>query len=189
MSLPRGKRPAGRPEDDAQGVTSAEGNGVDTVEPTTSVAVDFSIEDDLAATWDTTRIERLVASIVAREFQAGGRFGLSLHLVSDASIQALNAEHRAKDAATDVLSFPLHEAEQDFVLPPDEPVNLGDVVVSYPRAVEQADEYGHSIEREVAYLVAHGVLHVLGYDHEVEAEREQMRQLEEEALRPLGFTR
>ena len=63
------------------------------------------------------------------------------------------------------------------------------MVISYPRAVAQADEYGHSVEREVAYLVAHGVLHVLGYDHEEEAERERMRRKEEEALQPLGFTR
>jgi probable rRNA maturation factor len=63
------------------------------------------------------------------------------------------------------------------------------VVVSYPRAVAQAEEYGHSVERELAYLVAHGVLHVLGYDHEVEAEQRVMRQKEEEALQPLGFTR
>jgi len=99
----------------------------------------------------------------------------------------LNAEHRARDSATDVLSFPLYEPW--FVLPPGEPAHLGDVVVSYPRATAQAEEYGHSIEREVAYLVAHGVLHVLGYDHEEEHERLRMRQKEEEALRPLGFTR
>ena len=110
-----------------------------------------------------------------------------MHLVGDATIQQLNAEHRHIDSVTDVLSFPL--AEPDFVLPDEEPVNLGDVVISYPRAVAQAHDYGHSVEREVAYLVAHGVLHVLGFDHEDESEREQMRQKEEEALRPLGFTR
>jgi probable rRNA maturation factor len=76
-----------------------------------------------------------------------------------------------------------------FVLPPDQPPHLGDVVVSYPRAVEQATDFGHSLDRELGYLVAHGVLHVLGYDHEEEADRRRMRQKEEEALRPLGFTR
>ena len=129
----------------------------------------------------------LVDSIVARELPGVTDYVVSLHLVGDASIRALNAEHRQKDSATDVLSFPLHAP--GFVLPPGAPVHLGDVVVSYPRAVEQAAEYGHSVEREVAYLVAHGVLHVLGYDHEEEAERLIMRQKEEEALRPLGFTR
>jgi probable rRNA maturation factor len=74
-------------------------------------------------------------------------------------------------------------------MPPDQPVSLGDVVVSHPRAIEQAVEFGHSPDREIAYLVAHGVLHVLGYDHEVDADRARMRQREEEALRPLGFIR
>jgi probable rRNA maturation factor len=149
--------------------------------------VDFSVEDGIAATWDEPRITSLVASIVARELPAMAECVVSLHLVSDATIRALNTEHRAHDAVTDVLSFPL--SEPDFVLPEGEPVNLGDVVISYPKAVAQADEYGHSAEREVAYLVAHGVLHVLGYDHEEEPERERMRRKEEEALQPLGFTR
>ena len=92
--------------------------------------------------------------------------------------------------STDVLSFPLHDPNgMRFVLPPDQPAHLGDVVVSLPRAAEQAHDFGHSLDREIGYLVAHGVLHVLGYDHEEEADRRRMRQKEEEALRPLGFTR
>jgi probable rRNA maturation factor len=149
--------------------------------------VDFEVEDGIAAVWDEPRIASLVATLVSRELPATQDYVLSLHLVSDSTIRGLNAEHRARDAVTDVLSFPL--LEPGFVLPVGEPVNLGDVVVSYPRAVAQADEFGHSVEREVAYLVAHGVLHVLGYDHEEEAERERMRHKEEEVLQPLGFVR
>jgi probable rRNA maturation factor len=149
--------------------------------------VDFSVEDGVAATWDGPRITALIASIVARERPADADYVIAVHLVGDHTIQQLNAEHRHADSVTDVLSFPL--AEAGFVLPEGEPVNLGDVVISYPRAVAQADEYGHSVEREVAYLVAHGVLHVLGYDHEDDVERERMRHKEEEALQPLGFTR
>jgi probable rRNA maturation factor len=151
------------------------------------LSVDFSVEDGVDATWDESRISSLVASIVAGELPAIGDYVLSVHLVSDATIRALNSEHRGLDVVTDVLSFPLYAPE--FVLPDAEPVELGDVVISYPRAATQADEYGHSIEREVAYLVAHGVLHVLGYDHEEASERERMRRKEEEALQPLGFTR
>jgi probable rRNA maturation factor len=151
------------------------------------LSVEFSIEEGLDAAWDEPRITALIDSIVMREVPAATDYLLSVHLVSEAAIRTLNAEHRAIDSATDVLSFSLYEG--DFVLPPGEPVHLGDVVVSYPRAVEQAGEYGHSVERELAYLVAHGVLHVLGYDHEIESERLQMRQKEEEALGPLGFTR
>jgi probable rRNA maturation factor len=151
------------------------------------LTVEFSVEDGLEAAWDESRLSQLVSDIIARELSPDHDYVLSLHFVGDEAIRALNAEHRAKDAATDVLSFPLLEG--DFVVPPGEPVHLGDVVVSYPRAVAQAEDYGHSVEREVAYLVAHGVFHVLGYDHEEESERLRMRAKEEEALRPLGFTR
>ena len=151
------------------------------------MTVDFFIDDGLGARWDEPRLSTLITSIVARERPHLVDFVIGLHLVNDATIQELNATHRGKDAPTDVLSFPLESP--GFVLPPGERVNLGDVVVSYPTAVAQAEEYGHPLERELAYLVAHGVLHVLGYDHEVESEQRVMRQKEEEALQPLGFTR
>jgi probable rRNA maturation factor len=152
--------------------------------------IEFSIEGGLGARWDQARIRSLVRSIVARELPDAQHTTISLHLVSDETIRALNAEHRGKDVHTDVLSFPLHDPNgMRFVLPPDQPAHLGDVVVSQPRAAEQAREFGHSLDREIGYLVAHGVLHVLGYDHDEEADRRRMRQKEEEALRPLGFTR
>lgn len=150
------------------------------------VQTEFSCEDG-EGHWDQARMRALVSGIVARELPDAADVVISLHLLSDPTIQALNAEHRKTDAATDVLSFPLHEP--GFVLPPDAPVHLGDVVVSYPRAVEQAREFGHSVDREIGYLVAHGVLHVLGYDHEDESDQLRMRQKEEEALQPLGLTR
>jgi probable rRNA maturation factor len=151
------------------------------------LTVEFSVEEGLEARWDEGRITSLVNSIVDGELHQVVDSTVSLHLVSDQTIHTLNRQHRAIDRPTDVLSFPL--LSERFVVPPDEPVHLGDVVISYPRAVAQAVEYGHSIDREVAYLVAHGVLHVLGYDHEQETERLRMREKEEEALRPLGLTR
>jgi probable rRNA maturation factor len=151
--------------------------------------IEFAVEEGLDGTWDQPRISALVQSIVQRE-HGEHDFAISLHLVGDDSIRALNSEHRGLDAHTDVLSFPLHDPNgMRFVLPPDQPAHLGDVVVSYPRAVEQAGEFGHSVDRELGYLVAHGVLHVLGYDHEQPDERRVMRQKEEEALAPLGFIR
>jgi probable rRNA maturation factor len=154
------------------------------------IDIDFSSEDGVAAEWDEVRIGALVREIVSRELPADGQYRISLHLVGDETIRALNAEHRGKDVHTDVLSFPLHDPDgMRFVLPPDQPAHLGDVVISHPRAAEQAHEFGHSLDRELGYLVAHGVLHVLGYDHEVDADRRRMRAKEEEALRPLGFTR
>jgi probable rRNA maturation factor len=153
------------------------------------VAVEFAVEDTLGASWDQMRIDALVRSLIEPELRRSD-YRVSLHLVSDETIRALNQELRGKDAHTDVLSFPLHDPNgMRFVLPPGEPVNLGDVVVSYPRAVDQASQFGHSVDRELGYLVAHGVLHLLGYDHEEDAERRVMRRKEEEALSPLGFTR
>jgi probable rRNA maturation factor len=154
--------------------------------PEVSVAVDFF---DECGSWDGQHIEAVVRWIVSTELGSGD-YAIAVHLVDDDAIRALNAEHRGIAAATDVLSFSLHDASNSaFVVPPGQPVNLGDIVVSHPRAVAQAAEYGHSVDRELAYLVAHGVLHVLGYDHEDEAERLVMRQKEEEALAPLGLTR
>ena len=155
-----------------------------------TIDVEFSVENGLAGKWDEARIRTLVRAIVSRELPEAQHAVISLHLVGDDTIRALNREHRGKDAHTDVLSFPLHDPNgMRFVLPPDQPAHLGDVVVSLPRAAEQARDFGHSLDRELGYLVAHGVLHVLGYDHEEEADRRRMRQKEEEALRPLGFTR
>jgi probable rRNA maturation factor len=155
-----------------------------------NLGVEFSVESGLNARWDEPRIGELVRSIARNEFPRGGEYAISLHLVSEDTIRTLNAEHRDTDAHTDVLSFPLHDPSgMRFVLPPNQPVNLGDVIVSYPTAVSQAEDFGHSVDREIAYLVAHGVLHVLGYDHEDESDRRRMRQQEEGALRPLGFTR
>jgi probable rRNA maturation factor len=152
--------------------------------------IEFCVEGGLGAGWDEARIGTLVRSILARELPEAQHSTISLHLVSDETIRALNAEHRGQDVHTDVLSFPLHDPnDMRFVLPPDQPAHLGDVVVSRPRAAAQAREFGHSLDREIGYLVTHGVLHVLGYDHAEEADRQRMRQKEEEALRPLGFTR
>jgi probable rRNA maturation factor len=153
------------------------------------VVVGFAVEDGLEARWDEPRIGALVRSVMAAELPPDN-YVIDLHLVSDGAIRALNAAHRGLDAPTDVLSFPLHDpGGVHFVIPPGEATNLGDVVISYPRAVAQALEFGHSTDREVGYLVAHGVLHVLGYDHVEPADRQRMRQREEEALRPLGFIR
>jgi probable rRNA maturation factor len=128
----------------------------------------------------------LVRSVAERCLAADGLTGLyqlSITIVSDQRIRELNAEHRGLDAVTDVLSFPLQADDgASFVLPPTAPTHLGDVVVALGRAAEQAEEYGHSLERELAYLTVHGVLHLLGYDHEADDDREAMRAREEEVL-------
>jgi probable rRNA maturation factor len=151
--------------------------------------VDIEPGLNLDVEWDRPTIERLVHSLVERHLPPG-EYTLGLHLVGDQTIRELNQEHRAKDARTDVLSFPLHDPSgMRFVLPPGQAINLGDVVVAYPRVLAQAADFGHSVARELGYLVAHGVLHILGFDHAREADRHRMRQAEEEALTALGLTR
>lgn len=136
------------------------------------------------------RLLRDLSLTVLRAEGIDAPFGVSLHFVDDDEIRGLNAAHRGIDRPTDVLSFSLaDDAAPHFVLPPNEPRELGDVVISYPRAVEQAREYGHSIERELGYLVAHGLLHILGHDHEDEYEQAAMRSREEAALSAVGLTR
>jgi probable rRNA maturation factor len=135
---------------------------------------------------------RTVCENVLRGEGIHGACLLTVAIVTDEEIHRLNLEHRQVDRPTDVLSFSLVDPTLDvwgFVTPPGEPRELGDVVVSYPRVLAQAEEYGHSPARELAYLVAHGLLHILGHDHEEEAERAVMRRREEAALAPVGLTR
>ncbi|NHM27341.1 rRNA maturation RNase YbeY [Desulfofundulus sp. TPOSR] len=112
---------------------------------------------------------------------------VSLVFVDDEYIHRLNREYRGVDRPTDVLSFALQEGEP--MPEAGEETLLGDVVISLETARRQSEEYGHSFEREVAFLVAHGVLHLLGYDHQTEEEGREMREKEEAILARLGLSR
>ena len=134
---------------------------------------------------------------------------LELLFVSQEEIRALNARERGVDRVTDVLSFPAMDLErgapiyaeehgecvepiayeENGVLVESERLYLGSVVICKERAKEQAEEYGHSLEREIGYLTVHGALHCLGYDHETEEERAQMREIEERVMQKLGLRR
>ena len=92
---------------------------------------------------------------------------VSVTFCDNAYIKELNKEHRDKDSATDVLSFPMYDfASDDEEIPEDEPLLLGDIVISIERAKEQAKEIGNTFLEEIAFLVIHSMLHLLGYDHE-----------------------
>ncbi len=108
---------------------------------------------------------------------------LSLSFVGDAEIRALNRDHRGKDKPTDVLSFPLFEAGEPH---PGERL-LGDVVISVETARRQAAEYDATLEAEVNRLLIHGVLHVMGHDHEEAAEQERMRAEERRLAEAIGL--
>jgi probable rRNA maturation factor len=114
---------------------------------------------------------------------------VSLVLADDAYIHELNRQYRGKDCPTDVLSFALNEGNEPEILDgPDENL-LGDIIISLETAERQAQEFGHSLERELAYLTVHGMLHLLGYDHETEQDRTEMRTEEEFVLSQLGINR
>ena len=121
---------------------------------------------------------------------------IDVTIVDGETIRQMNAEYRDKDAVTDVLSFPMYdfyngEAQEELEYDPEiDKVMLGDMILNYDRAVEQAADFGHSPERECGFLTVHSVLHLLGYDHEREEDdRLLMRGKEEENLTALGLVR
>lgn len=138
---------------------------------------------------------------------------LDLSIVSNEEIQVLNRDYRGLDKPTDVLSFALTEVTSEFDVDfahldlteeaeetedleetefEDEeaiPQHLGDIIISYPRAQEQAQDYGHSLDRELAFLAVHGFLHLNGYDHQTEEEAQEMFKIQEEVLTTYGLTR
>ncbi|OIJ22134.1 rRNA maturation RNase YbeY [Anaerobacillus alkalidiazotrophicus] len=112
---------------------------------------------------------------------------LSVTFVDNEAIRVINREYRNKDTATDVISFALNDDESDINLQENIPNLLGDIIVSYEKTVSQAEEYGHSINRELGFLVVHGFLHLLGYDHMNETEEKIMFTRQEEILEAYGL--
>jgi probable rRNA maturation factor len=139
-------------------------------------------------------VQQVILKVVKTMVKLGGipkNTELSILLVDNSYIQELNYIYRQIHAATDVLSFAMNELSEDepaFTFTNEVNV-LGDIVISLEKAVEQSQEYGHSFERELGFLVAHGLLHLLGYDHESEAEDTVMRELEKKILQAAKLER
>lgn len=133
-------------------------------------------------------IRRCCNSVLRMEkFQ--GSVEVSVTMVDNSYIQGLNKQYRNKDVPTDVLSFPMVK-DGKYEIDPDTGAQiLGDIVISMEKVLEQSELYGHSFRREVTYLVAHGMLHLLGYDHENGGiEKRRMREKEDQVLDSLGFS-
>lgn len=129
----------------------------------------------------------LVVRAVRTALENGGAGGDVCVLITDAEeIQSLNRNYRKIDRVTDVLTFPAWEGEA-ILCPKDE--YLGDIAICYERAQQQAQDYGHSLERELAFLAVHGALHLLGYDHMTPEDETTMQKKQEEILAELGLTR
>ena len=161
------------------------------------VSIDEPYEGEIEAGWleDVARAGLAAAGIA-------GEAEVSLLITGDETVRALNAEYRGLDETTDVLSFsaehpghwegdgdgPVWQPEDnEFVMPPGLPRPLGEIIVSWPQAQRQAGEHGGSPMRELAHLVVHGALHLVGYDHVEPEETALMQAREREALESLSF--
>lgn len=144
------------------------------------------------------KLKKFIENIVQTCFEVENlldlNFYLSITLTTPEQIHVLNKEYRNVDRATDVLSFPMFEKNEiDEIVAKREknklPEPLGDIVISLEKVGEQAEEYGHSFERELSYMVVHGFYHVMGYDHIKEEDKQIMRAKEEAVLEILKQTR
>ena len=161
----------------------------DAIELVLDVALETTAEEGDAAFAERV-LQRAVQMQRADLPPGTRRVYVSLVLTDDAGIAALNREFRGIAAPTDVLSFPQHEAAgQVTAVPADAPLPLGDIVVSLQRAEAQAHEYGHARARELGFLLVHGLLHLLGYDHESPAQAATMEARQDAVLHALGLHR
>lgn len=134
--------------------------------------------------------------LAAKRINLNDAFQVDISIVDTHTIRHLNKMYRGKDKSTDVLSFALEENSQDddfpeVILKEDDSFVkiLGDIVICDEKIIEQAQAYGHSFERELAFLVVHGFLHVNGYDHQTPTEEAEMFRIQEEVLQEYGLSR
>jgi probable rRNA maturation factor len=140
----------------------------------TNIAI--QIVPSFRAKVDEEGLRRVAAEVLSQE-GVEEEMELSLVITDDEAVRDLNRQFRGVDAPTDVLAFGTG-AEEHFVIAPEGPPYLGDVVISYQRALAQAAELGHAVGEELKLLVVHGILHLLGYNHQEEAAARKMRERE-----------
>ncbi len=163
----------------------------------------FECETDIPKDLIDFDLEKTAAKVVEAACDAAAfpyEYQISVTLTDEEGIQSINKEFREIDKVTDVLSFPLlpvetpgdfsflDEADDCFDYETGEAI-LGDIVICIPRMIEQAKEYGHSVLREYAFLIAHSMYHLFGYDHMTPEEASVMESLQEKILLDLGITR
>jgi len=146
--------------------------------------IGIHVEDEFRASVDGSWVKKIIRQVF-RDEGIPSPYEVSLVVTDSETVQRLNRDYRGIDETTDVLAFymlPQKGADSFFALPPDGVTRLGEVLISYPQALAQAKEQGHSLERELALLVIHGILHLLGYDHEEPEAEHKMRERERELL-------
>lgn len=129
-----------------------------------------------------------IANFTYEYLKLEGNYELSISIIDDSTIHQYNKQYRNIDRKTDVLSFAFQDYD-DLIINSELPTELGDILISFDTALSQADDYGHSIKREMAFLFTHGLLHLLGYDHMEENDEKEMFALQNEILNGLGITR
>lgn len=155
-----------------------------------SLEIDFMDEINELTQEEINEIEKLLNYTAEKEnVQEGSE--LSVTFVSNERIQEINREYRDKDRPTDVISFALEEMGEGEleIVGDDIPRILGDIIISIPKAREQAEEYNHSFMRELGFLAVHGLLHLLGYDHMNEQDEKQMFDRQKDILDGYGLGR
>ena len=148
-------------------------------------------QDKLPVTYKLKMLTRRAVETVIEHEQYNNSCEVSITYTDNEQIHALNLQYRQVDRPTDVLSFPMMDfsGESDEPVADEPVVSLGDIVLSLEKAAEQAAEYGHSFEREVAFLTVHSMLHLLGYDHETSEEDERdMRNRQRVIMDLMGLT-
>ncbi|UYZ20810.1 rRNA maturation RNase YbeY [Mesobacillus jeotgali] len=155
-----------------------------------SLEIDFLDETNELSEHEINEIEKLLNYTAEKENVEEGS-ELSVTFVSNERIQEINREYRDKDRPTDVISFALEEMGEGEleIVGEDIPRILGDIIISIPKAREQAEEYNHSFMRELGFLAVHGLLHLLGYDHMNEQDEKQMFDRQKEILDGYGLGR
>ena len=131
-------------------------------------------------------VEKYITEVLNKEYKSDREVYVSVLLTGNEEIQNVNRDFRGKDMPTDVISFAYHDNEEACGGVFD---TLGDIIISLERVEEQRKDYNHSFKREFYYVLTHGLLHLLGYDHMEEEEKKIMRTKEEEILTSYGYTR
>ncbi|MGL5088255.1 MAG: rRNA maturation RNase YbeY [Cetobacterium sp.] len=151
------------------------------------IVLDFSLEiEGYGEYLKEDEVKDYICEVLNDEFESEKPIYISVALVGNDDIQRINRDFRDKDQPTDVISFAYHETEDYMIGPYD---TLGDIIISLERVKEQCEEYNHSFRREFFYVLTHGILHLLGYDHIEEEDKKEMREREEEILSKFGHTR
>lgn len=141
---------------------------------------------------ENTKYEEIIDTVYETCFKEENLYDYNIYISviisNEKYIKEINSKYRNIDSVTDVLSFPMFEQDEIEEAKKNEEA-LGDIIVCIPRVESQAKEYGHSFEREFAYMLVHGFYHLMGYDHMNEEEKKEMRAKEENILKKVGFER